>query len=185
MQMKCQSNYLFVLVTSGFLIISFSAAAEANTLTSGRSGSDSNSWSQLFATTGTQPVTQLDASIQTPGISFTGPFSGLPLGWSSTQIDSQDIRIEGPSSGSMEYTAGFESPQTESFTINWSIFTGTGQKYRKSSGDTTWSGSDWFHSVGCPIGPVTRTPEPSSIFLCVVGLLVILFLAYSRRTAAK
>ncbi len=64
--------------------------------------------------------------IETPGVDFAGPFTGLPSAWSPTLVNPQYVDMSGPSStGNFDFGVSFTSPQSSPFTIDWDIWNGT------------------------------------------------------------
>ena len=170
--MKVQKEGLRLLVQVAVIAIGFSALAMATTINVGSPGASGNDWNQTMNTGNSTPFTQMQASIDTTGVDFSGPFTGLPSGWTSTQYSPQLVDMSGPSStGNFNFTMSFTSAQSTPFTIDWDIFNGAALDPWPDSGLTAWNGSGWSASQESPEDPSADTPEPASLLLLATGLL--------------
>src|SRR5487761_1082548 len=166
------------------LAISSAAIARADVIPVGSPGSTSSDWNQEFNTAVSGPFTSIVTTLVTPGVDFTGAFTGapsFPSGWTSTLINPQQVDMMGPASaGNFDFFGGFTSLPSVPFVLDFYSYNGSTLLSYPNSNYLAWSGSAWTS------GPLPAVPEPSSLLLFGTGLFGLagaLFLRMHGSTA--
>lgn len=169
-------------VSVAALILGLSTFLAAGPVSTSAPGANGTDWVQEFTTgNGGVPFTTIQSFLETPGVDFTGPFTGvpgLPAGWTASAVNSQYDLLTGPVANSdFLFDIGFTSAQNVPFTIDFDVWNGSTLE-TANSGSATWNGSSW--SYGALLqepGSENTTPEPASLLLLTTGLFALALLA--------
>jgi hypothetical protein len=177
--------------------IAVAPPAKASTFTG---GPDTNvDWAQEFcltdctATGTSSPITQIDAIMQTPGVTFTG-ISSVYTDIGETTLASNATTVLGATESTISFspadssdlylTLNFSPPSTSTpFTFYWEQWAGSQfiatDSPATSSDIVSWNGSSW--SMTPMTAPVSTTPLPTTAPLFATGLGLIAFMVYRRK----
>jgi hypothetical protein len=165
-----KKTLFLVALTAMIFATAFSSPASA-TMTSVGAPNIIGSWSQGFIENNVGLFTNIEATMETPGVSFESPgfVNFTDPNWSTQTIQPNYISAAGNAIDSLQFNMNFTSDVSTPFSF---IFTAWNNSAVADSVEAAWDGSNWS------INPAAPVPIPAAAMLFAPGLAC---LAFMRR----